>query len=82
MKRELKPFIDMLNSKDPDDNNLGLEIVDTHYKNDKRVIKYLMRQSNLNSVSITNNEGVIVSKRFIVSPNITIHNYEHKTFNK
>jgi hypothetical protein len=72
MKRELKPLIDMLNSEDPDDNNLGLEIVDTHYKNDKRVIKYLMYQSNLNTVSITNNKGVIVSKRFIVSPNLSI----------
>lgn len=72
MKRELKPLIDMLNSEDPDDNNLGLEIVNTHYKDDKRVIKYLIHQSNLNYVTITNNKGVIVSKEFFVNPNLSI----------
>lgn len=63
MKKEFQPLIDMLNSDNVEDNNLGLEIVDTHYNDDKRTISYLRRNSDLDYKWITNNDGVIIGKK-------------------
>jgi len=64
-RRELKSLINMLNSDSTEDNNIALEIVNTHFKNNKKIVKHLIRKSKLDIKYIYKN-GVVVGKEYII----------------
>lgn len=69
IRQELKPLIEMLNSPNVEDNDLALEIVNTHYKGDKRAINFLMRKSKLDCKYLTDKNCVIIDKKYFVNIN-------------
>jgi len=69
IRQELKPLIEMLNSPNVEDNNLALEIFNTHYKGDKRAVKLLMRKSKLDCNYIKDKNHVIIDKKYFVNIN-------------
>ena len=69
IRQELKPLIEMLNSPNVEDNDLALEIVNTHYRGDKRAINFLMRKSKLNCKYLTDKNYVITDRKYFVDVN-------------
>ena len=69
IRQELKPLIEMLNSPNVEDNDLALEIVNTHYKGDKRAVKFLMRKSKLDCKYLRDKNYVITDKEYFVNNN-------------